>query len=490
MSYLHNIVTGRSTELDVEASVAAHNVQCVIGTAPVNILDDPSAAVNVPIKVTSKSDFKKQLGWTESIEDYTCVQSAYASFSMFHVAPVVFINVLDPLNAAHKTAVTATAYTIANGSTTIKSEGVLASSVTVTYVDGEDTKTAEADTDYITSFDTDGYCVITVTSDGALASLTSVNIAYSKLNPAGVTATDIVGGISAAGVRTGIELVDEVYSKLGVIPEILLAPGFSTQAAVAAALEAKAELAGDLTNGRAIVDIESTTTTTVANVATAKGTLGVNSRWVDAYWPKVTKNGFKLWFSAVAAAAYQNIAIENNNIPSQSADNTKIPIEGIVLNDGTELHLTQAQINDYLNAYGIYSGIYFGGWKIWGNNTTAYPDDTDPNDRFSKCVAIGNYLENRFKTEYLSKIGRTTSAKLIQSIVSDFNASLNALVPDVLAGAKVQFLKDENPMSEILEGRFRFRTYYADGTPMEWIYNEFVWDSTILEESLEAAFTD
>ena len=489
MSYLHNIATSRSTELDVEAQMGTSGVQAVVGTAPVNLLDNPADAVNVPLLVTSKADFKKQLGWGAEIEKYTLEQSAYASFSMFHVAPIVFINVLDPSKAEHKTAVTATPYIIANGFTAIKAEGVIAESVTVTYEDGGETKTAAKDTDYVTSFDSDGYCVITATPDGALASLSNVNIAYAKLNPDGVTASDIIGGISASGARSGIELIDEVYSRFGVVADTLLAPGYSSNPQVAAALEAKAELAGDLINGRALVDVESTTTTNIADVAATKGRLGANSRWVDAYWPKASKNGYRLWMSAVAGAAWQNSAIEHNNVPSEGIDNTSLPIDGIVLADGTELHLTQTQVNDYLNAKGIYSCIYLGGWKMWGNNTTGYPDDTDPNDRFSKCVAIGNYLENRFKTEYLSTIGRTTSAKLIQSVVSDFNAALNALVPDVLAGAKVAFLKDDNPMSEMLEGRFRFKTYYADGTPIEWLYNEFVWDSSILQESLESAFT-
>ena len=74
---------------------------------------------------------------------------------------------------------------------------------------------------------------------------------------------------------------------------------------------------------------------------------------------------------------------------------------------------------------------------------------------------------------------------MIDSIVSNFNADLNALVPDYLAGAEVIFDKEENPISEIEEGRFVFKTRYADWTPMEYIENRFTWDSEILRKAFE-----
>ena len=55
-----------------------------------------------------------------------------------------------------------------------------------------------------------------------------------------VTAADIVGGVDAAtGAETGLEVVRQVYPKLGMTPGILTAPRFSTNATVSAALQAK-----------------------------------------------------------------------------------------------------------------------------------------------------------------------------------------------------------------------------------------------------------
>lgn len=485
MSYLHNIVTDRDASINVDTATAQFGVQVAVGTAPINLLDDPAKAVNVPIVARNMKEAKAAIGYSTDTDKYTLMQTVIASFKKFAVAPVVFINVLDPTNASHTTAVTATEFTLTGGKTKIDVEGILLDSIVVTY--GEEYgSTAVVDTDYIVSFDLDGKVDVAATSDGALASVTSIKIAYSKLNPAGVTATDIVGGLSQTGVRTGVEVIDEVYPRLGIIPSILSAPGFSSTPGVAAALDAKAELMSDLVSGVAVVDLPAGAATNYKGVAAAKTALGVESRWTTACYPMVKVDGKVFAMSSMVSALLQYLTIAGGNIPSESQDNKNLRIDAICTSDGNEVILTQTQVNDYINAYGVVSALYLNGWKCWGSNTTAYPTFTEPNNRFTKNVMISNYLEDRFKTEYLPAIGTSGSTKLMDSIVTNFNSDLNALVPDVLAGAYVVFNKDENPMSEILEGRWHFHTYYADWIPTEYIENMFTWDSSILE----AAFSE
>lgn len=480
MSYLHGIATTRDTSISVDPSVGTYGIQCIVGTAPVNTLDNPAGAVNKPIAIYSMSDFEKYFGKTTDYASYTLAQAAYLAFKKFAIAPIICINVLDPSKAAHKTAVAAKQVTLTNGSVTIEDKGVLLSEVVVT----ANSETAKVDEDYVLSFDAEGNLVMAATSDGALISATTITVGYAKINPAGVTATDVVGGLDANNVRTGIELIDEVYSTTGLFASYILAPKFSENAAVATALENKAQLAGDLTNALAIVDIESSTVTNYANVFAAKKANGLTSRWILPCWPMVKVDDNVMSMSALAGTLLQFICARDGNVPSDSPDNTAAMISAVCLANGTEIHLTTEECNDYLNAKGIATCVYFGGWKFWGNNTAAYPDDTDPNDRYIKCVNISNYLENRFKTEYLSTVGRNGSTKRIQSIVSNYNASLNALIGDTLAGAEVVFNDSDNPMSEIIEGRYHFRTRYADWTPIEYIENSFTWDSSVLEGAL------
>lgn len=478
VDYKHGISTSRDADISADTMNAAR-VQVAIGTAPVNLLDDPSGAVNVPFLVTNRSEVKTYLGACADYANYTLMQTCLASAKV-GIAPIVMINVLDPEKPEHVTAVAGKEYELTKGSTTVSVPGILLNSLVVSSGD----KQGQAEVDYVAAFDANGCVSVAVTEGGIFADVKNLTIAYTMLNPEGVSIEDVIGGVDENGIRTGIELVDEIYSRFKLIPEIISAPKFSKDAAVAAALEAKAELAGDLTNAIAVVDIESETTTKVESVKDAKDKLGCSTRWTVLCWPKVLMEGHEIYASAAVAAMLQFITATNGGVPT-SPDNKDVTIDGIVLEGGTEIHLTKLQVNNYLNAYGILSFAYLGGWKCWGNNTAAYPEKNEPNERFIKCVMIGNYLENRFKTEYLSIIGADGREKVIDSVVSNFNADLNALTPDYLAGAEVIFNKSENPKSQIMEGHYTFHTRYADWTPMEAVDNKFTWDSKILEGSFE-----
>lgn len=477
--YKHGISTSRDSDISVDALQAAR-VQVAVGVAPVNLLDDPSSAVNVPILVGGRNEVKQYLGACTDYENYTLMQTTLASLQKVGIAPIVMINVLDPRKPGHVTAVAGKEYELTKGSTTVSVPGILMASLVVSSSGAE----GMANVDYVAAFDAEGYVTIAVTEDGQFKDATKLTVAYTMLNPGGVTIEDVIGGVTEKGVRTGIELIDEIYSRFNLIPEIISAPKYSSHPAVAAALEAKAELAGDLTNAIAVVDIESKTIVNVEDVKEAKDKLGCFTRWTVLCWPKVIMAGYEIYASAVVAAMLQYITAINGGVPT-SPDNKEVPIEGVVIEGGTEMHLTKKQVNNYLNAYGILSFAYLGGWKCWGNNTAAYPVKKEPNNRFIKCVMIGNYLENRFKTEYLSIIGADGSYKAIDSVVSNFNTDLNALTPDYLASAEVIFNKSENPNSQIIEGHYTFHTRYADWTPIEAVDNTFTWDSKILEEAFE-----
>ncbi len=480
--YKHGIKTKRKKTQSIKPETCAGVIQLVIGTAPVNTLENPQDAVNKPIVLEEKEDAESLLGFTSETERYTIMHSAHASFDKHTVSPVIVINVLDPSDIAHTEAVAGAEYQVQRMMVTVEDTGILLDKVTVS--DGS-TEYAR-DVDYVLSFNYEGFLVVAITEDGALKEASKISIAYTKLNPEGVTAGDIIGGIDREGVRTGIEAIDDVYPETGLIPTLVLAPVYSSDPAVAAVLEAKVQNIYGLFNGRAVLDVDCTAegADTLQKINEVREKKVPYSRWCDACWPMVKSDGMVLAFSSFAAALMQSVAINNFDIPSDSIDNYDLLIDGICTADGKAVRFTQDDANDYLNGIGLYTAIRLPSWKAWGNNSTAYPKSEDPIDRWSNSVAMLNYIENRFKTECCPMIGRNASYKKIQSIVDTFNMTLNSLTPDHIAGGEIIFDKRKNPLSSIVNGAVKFSTKFATYNPMEYIENEFEYDASVLEAAL------
>ena len=88
-NYKHGIATRRvPTQLSIPIK-ADGCLQCVIGTAPVNMAEDPYDTVNKPFSFYNKSAAIAALGYSTDFENYTLCQSMYASFDVFGVAPVI-----------------------------------------------------------------------------------------------------------------------------------------------------------------------------------------------------------------------------------------------------------------------------------------------------------------------------------------------------------------------------------------------------------------
>ena len=481
-TYKHGIKTKRKKTKGIKAETGTGVVQLVIGTAPVNTLEDPQAAVNKPLVLEEKEDVQRLLGFTDETERYTIMHSIHASFDKHAVSPLIVINVLDPSEPAHTEAVAGTEYQVQKMMAKVEDTGILLDKVVIS--DGS--TEYKRDEDYLLSFSQEGFLVVALTEDGALKEAGKISIAYTKLNPEGVTADDIIGGIDREGIRSGIEAIDDVYPETGLIPTLVLAPVFSTDPSVAAVLEAKVQNIYGMFNGRAVLDVDCTAdgADTLQKINGTREKKVPYSRWCDACWPMVKSDGMVLAFSSFAAALMQSVAIDNSDVPSDSIDNYDLLIDGICTADGKTVRITQDEANDYLNAIGLYTAIRMPGWKAWGNNSTACPKSEDPIEKWSNGVAMLNYLENRFKTECFPMIGRNATPKKIQGIVDSFNMTLNSLTPDYIAGGEIIFDRKKNPISSIIDGKVKFSTKFATYNPMEYIENEFEYDVSVLEAAL------
>lgn len=484
MAYFHGVKAQEVATSIISPVATTAGLPVVFGTAPVHLTEDPAAYVNKPKICYSWGEAVKAFGYSDDWDKYTLCEAMYTQFKLYAVQPIVFVNVLD--TAKHKAAVAETELTLdADKAVTIK-EPVILSSLNVTDKTGG--TAATLDTDYTAAFDDDGNVVITVLDSGALASNASIFVSYDKVDASAVTAKDIIGGASTDGSVKGLELVDTIYTTLSLVPGILAAPGWSEDPTVASVMKAKALNIDGLFRCIVLTDIDTGDVKQydAANVWKNKNSYTGTNQVVC--WPCI-KNGDAVYhMSSHIMGIIGVMDAANDDIPYQSPSNRSMQATGICLKDGTEVALSLQQAN-LLNSQGIMTGLNFnGGWKSWGNYTGAYPSMTDVKDTFICVRRMFDWQYQTFILTYWQKVDQPLTKRLIKTIVDSEQIRLNGLVSrGFLLGAKVSFLSDENPLTDLLAGIIRIHTSITPPVPAQEIVDVIEYDVSNFKSLFEEA---
>lgn len=484
-NYEHGIRTRRlATQLSIPI-VSDGCIQCVVGTAPVNLAENPYDTVNKPFMFLNKAAAIAGLGYSTDFKNFTLCQAMYASFDVFAVAPIIMINVLDPKK--HVKAELSKTYEVKNEKVHIDETGILLDQLKIESVEESGT-VYKLEEDYVASFNSDGTVTVALISTDAMAA-TSLKATYVQIDPSAVTYEDVIGAYDVkTRKRTGMELIGRVYQKLGIVPTLLLAPGWSHIPAVNLALNAKAKLISSLFTAKVISDLDSSEgkADAMENVREYKNRSAYSERDTIAVWPMVGVGEYIYYFSAQLGAMMEYMAGNNGGVPSLSPDNKDLKITGLYTADGEEVIMDMDEANDYLNACGVVTAINMNGWKCWGSNTAAYPDSSDPIDRWINIATIFDYIENNFKLSFFQNVGDLTNYRMTDEVVSGYNMQLNGLQGSGdIAGGEIVFDHDENPIAEILNGHIKFHTRIGGYAPAEDIENVFEFDPTITEAALK-----
>ena len=459
---------------------ANNSVQVIIGTAPVFMVDDPAAVTNKPVLCASATEAMDKLGYCTDFSKYTLCQSMFVLSQLYQVAPIVFINVLDV--TTHKgTAETVNLSAPVASSVTVDKVGAIKSLVTVS----QDNEALTAGTDYTLAYTTEGKLVINFIPGSAFDPSKAAVVSVTCADPTLVNDAAVIGSYNAStGVATGIELVRNVYPRLGEVPSILLAPGFSHHAAVGVALAAKAANINGVFKGMAVVDIDTDTARTYTQVENVKKTAGYTSPFCYPIWPSFKVSEHIIAGSAVAAALMAYTDAQNDGIPARSPSNkivSSLAVVATCLADGTEVVLDQDQAT-VVNSYGVTTGLHMNGWRLWGSYTGAYPTVTDPKDIWVSVRRMFNWQANTFILTYFDKVDDPINPVLIESVVDSENIRCAAYAPDKWAGAKIHFLQSDNPIADLLAGKIVFRQSIAPYTPAQEIDNILSYDTSLLED--------
>ena len=479
--YKHGIYVNEVPTKMPMPTYATSGIQVIFGTAPVNQASDPYNVTNKPILVTSMDDAKDQLGYSEDFDSYTLCQSMYASFAVSRVAPIVLINVLDPTK--HVKTVADEDISVSNRIAKFPHTGMLLDQLTVKTGEGAEMKEG---TDYVATLEDDGTVSIGLTSTGAGATQSTIKVGGTAIDPSAVKASDIVGGTDGDGKRSGIACIKDVYPMCQVIPATMLAPGFSSKAEVGVALTSAAREINGVFRSFVCLDIDSSTTTKYTEVAAAKKSNGYASCDSVVLWPEVTigSENRQVAFSAALAAGMQALDAANGDCPTRTPSNVDIGITGCVLHDGTEINLDFEQANG-LNAEGIMTACRAEGWKTWGPQTAAYPDETDVKDIVIGIRRMSSWHANSFIVRYLERLDQNISHRAIEALVADENVRCNALTAqDKWAGGRIEYRESENPLADVLAGQVHFYQYITPYPAMKEIYNTLEYSADILAANL------
>ena len=476
-------LTEATTSVSAPVQVSS-GLQIIVGTAPVNQLANPAAAVNTPLYVSTYKEAVAAVGWSSDFAKYTLCEAISANFQVVGTAPIVVINVLDPKNKKHITALDETSVQVNDGVAEIDKVGILLEKLVVK----KDTTTLTADVDYIASFNDDGTVSLALIIGGAGDGATTLTVSGSILDASKVTADDIVGGVNAAtGAETGLEVVRQVYPKLSKAPGILLAPRFSKNAQVCAALQAKCRKINGLFNAVCFIDLDCSAdgVQKYTDVAEQKTKQTATSREAYALWLYVKVGETVYSGSSMAAAATVYNDSQNGDRPVASPSNVTIPISAACLEDGTEVLMDQEQ-GTFLNDLGIATFIRSGtDFVIWGNETAAYPKNTDPKDMFLCIRRFFNYAWTSFVLDNMSKLDKPMNPKRLQSIIDSENMKGSVYVStEVCASYSMKADPDRNTTAELVAGHYSFYQFCTPFTPFKQINITMEYEASSLVTAL------
>ena len=280
-----------------------------------------------------------------------------------------------------------------------------------------------------------------------------------------------------------MQLIRQVYPKLGIAPGLLIAPGWSHIPEVGIALTAKAAAINGVFKAEALLDLDTTKATKYTDCKQVKESSGFTSAFGVPMWPCDRIGELIFAKSAVIAArtAYQDAA--NGNVPNLSPSNKLLGVTGQCLADGTEVVLDQDQGNT-VNSYGVLTAINVNGWRSWGNYTGAYPASSDAKDIYISVRRMFNWHGNTFIQTYYDKVDDPMNTVLVESVVDSENIRCGAYAPKYWAGASMEYRKSDNPQTSILAGKVTFRQRITPYTPAQEIVNVLSYDTDMLATAL------
>ena len=150
------------------------------------------------------------------------------------------------------------------------------------------------------------------------------------------------------------------------------------------------------------------------------------------------------------------------------------------------LYQSRDEVNTYLGANGVIGALNTAdGWVLWGNNTTAFPGNTDVKDNMLSIRRMFNFTQNAFQLFAQPRIDDPLNRRQLEGVVNAFNQILASYQgAGSLNAASVAIDDERNTQEQLIRGVIYFRIKIAPPPPMQEINGVFEFDVQGFEASL------
>lgn len=448
-------------------NVYAHGIQIVesptalvpmtqISAPPVAIGTAFKGPVNEPTLITSFAEFVETFGWMNSWSTFQLEEVAYCFFTLYNLTPVIFINIGDATRHTKTTTKelsgTAQPFTLTGA--------LIPSTLTAT----SGTKTLTKDRDYKVA--QDGLTTTLTVLTQANITEDTLTLTYSEWDSSKVTAADAIGGVDSDGKETGLQVVERVYPRLGLIPGAIIIPKWSRVAEVALAMAAKAKDINGVFKAIAICDLDPGQVTKYSDAYNYKTTNNLVDEFLVECWPLVGLGDKNYYLSTHVAALMCATDATHEQIPYESPSNRRLQIDRAIVLGSARVDLSKVEAN-VLNGNGIVTALNFAGmWRLWGSRTSIYPTSSDPKDSWISCRRTMSWVGNTLATSFFSRIDMPITKRNVEYVLDSAGIWLNGLVSrGALLGASIKFLQEDNPVTDLADGKLVFRLSITPSPP-------------------------
>ena len=486
---LRVVVPVDSAHIIAVAPAPVHSAPGYTWTTPGSGISPYAAVVNTPVLCEVPSDFTTQLGLSSNFGPG--VANAYGSSEVYDcafvensVSPMTVINPYDPWSMSTPTSQGGLSI---SGVNTIAVQGeVILASLEVIGVSGI-VYTPGVDYQFVYDDNSLQTGTITVFSSSPLLAEATVTVNFYTPNLANITNDSIIGGVDTNGNSSGLAVLEQVFSTTDLVPAIVLTPGFGHDPEVYAAANAQIQ---NINNGRFramyIGDIDANVVRQYSQINAWKNENNFVSRFCLAGWPAVELGAKRYHASTMEAILMANTDKQFGLIPYVSPSNKSASITGTILWDGSPVNIDSTKA-DYIENLGIFTFTNFRGWVSLGDYTNAWPNDTDPVHFWIPIQRMFVWLGDTLSLNLHQFIDLPGNLRTLSSINETIQAYLNTIVQAGAAWtARCTFNPDDNPIEEILAGRYHFQILWSPPTPVRTLLISLVYDTV----GLAAAITN